>query len=250
MKTEEPPSKINPKNIIAISIAGLAVVTTLWITGNAMICKNEGGMDIVTKSILPLVATWMGAIIAYYFAKDNFNAAADRYDSMINKLSPEDKMRSKSIEKEMIPIKDMKTFQFREMKDKSILKDIQSASVMEGLHRFIFLEEKRCCYIVHRSIFDRFISKKLIQFENLNDGKNSDVRALTLGNLMEEKDEAIFNFVHRSIVYLPLTGNLLDAKKALENNKFSQDVIITKNGRSDEEVLGWIPDTILLSDYN
>ncbi|MDO8898783.1 MAG: hypothetical protein Q7V19_14130 [Bacteroidales bacterium] len=250
MKTEEPPSKINPKNIIAISIAGLAVVTTLWITGNAMICKNEGGMDIVTKSILPLVATWMGAIIAYYFAKDNFNAAADRYDSMIDKLSPEDKMRSKSIEKEMIPIKDMKTFQLNDMINKLILKDIHNAPVMEGLHRFIFLEAKKCRYIIHRSIFDRFISKKLIQFETMNDNINSNIRTLTLSNLIEEKDEAIFNFVHRSIVYLPVTGNLLDAKKALESNKFSQDVVITKNGRSDEEVLGWIPDTLLLSDYN
>ncbi len=242
MNNDKQKVTVNPKNIIAISIAGLAVVTTLWITGHVLICNPTEGMDTVTKSILPLVATWMGAVIAYYFAKDNFNAAADRYDSMINKLSPDDRMKSKSIEKEMIPLNDIKRFQLKDMLGKFILNDIQKEPTMEGLHRFLFMEGKKCLYIIHRSIFDRFISKKLIK------GVTDEIISLTLKDLIEEKDEAIYNFVHDSIVYLPVTGNLLDVKKALESKKYCQDAIITKNGRADEELLGWIPDTLLVLD--
>jgi len=39
--------------------------------------------------IIPLLATWIGTVLAFYFGRENFEAASKQYKSIINQLTPD-----------------------------------------------------------------------------------------------------------------------------------------------------------------
>jgi len=238
MSNKEPKPFFNAKNIIAIGIAGLAVFTILFITIKVLGSNLDEGLDFVAKSVLPLVATWMGAIIAYYFAKDNFDATTEQSDKMIDKLTMEKRLESVKVTDAMIPLSEIQYFSLSDFLEKKIMSEILDNKSMKGLNRFLFFDGKKCEFVIHRSIFDRFITFRLGKEEK-------GVKELKLKDLIAEKDKAIHDYVHKGISYISQAGCLLDAKKLIDDNKSSEDIIVTRTGKENEDVVGWIPDTLL-----
>jgi hypothetical protein len=187
---------VNPKNIIALVIDFLAVIVTLWITRYVLVCKPPSGLDVITQTIIPLVATWMGAIIPYYFAKDNFNAAADRYENVIDKLSPEDKMSEIKAPSVMSPFSEMKIFHLAKILDKVILLDILSLKALKGLNRFILMKGKKCRHVIHPSILGQFINNKILEEITMY------VKTLTIRHIIAKKDDSLQSYIHRGMVFL------------------------------------------------
>lgn len=225
-------SKFNAKNIIALTITGIAAFVTIYVTTKSI--YNDKINDLITKSIIPLIGTWMGAIIAYYFAKENFDAAANQYNKVIDKLTPEKKLKSIKVIQAMIPYNRIVWSDLNEFKDKKIISEIIDNPLYKGFNRFLFFENKECKYIIHRSTFDRFITQQLV-----NNDTNS-IQELKLSNLLNSSDDYIKEYLKNGIKFLSDDSNLFDAKTLIDNNKYCSDVIITQNGKPNEEVLGWI----------
>jgi hypothetical protein len=178
----------------------------------------------------------MGAIIAYYFAKENFDAAANQYNKVIDKLTPDQKLSSTLVVSVMKLIKDAKILQFEKYKGTQIKEIIQDPTFSQ-FNRFLFFVENKCKYIIHRSTFDRVISNEVIKATpNLN---------LTLEDVLKLEDESIKGYIEKGIEFISVDCNLLDARNLIINNKFCLDVIVTANGKRDEEAIGWITDVII-----
>jgi len=45
--------------------------------------------DKMFNVIIPLLATWIGTVLAFYFGRENFEAASKQYKSIINQLTPD-----------------------------------------------------------------------------------------------------------------------------------------------------------------
>ena len=51
------------------------------------------------------------------------------------------------------------------------------------------------------------------------------------------------DLVEKSLGFVSVKATLGDAKATMEKTKNCQDVFVTENGRADEPVIGWLPNT-------
>lgn len=151
---------VNAKNVITISISSIAVIVTILVTIRLLYggeFKDKDHISFIGQTLFPLIGTWMGTILAYYFAKENFDVATKQYNKVIDKLTPDQKMESIKVKDVMIPFNTITSFQLPNYMDKSIIKDLTGEKKYKEINRFVFLEGKVCKYIIHRSVFDAFI---------------------------------------------------------------------------------------------
>jgi predicted transcriptional regulator len=80
--------------IVVIGFVGIFVLSGIIIGNGSGSTENA---KFVFNALLPLIGTWVGAILAFYFGKDNFETAARV------SLSSQDKLRSTLVKNVMIP---------------------------------------------------------------------------------------------------------------------------------------------------
>ena len=85
--------KTETRSTLAIYITFISVlgITTLSIV---VIILNKNFTETVFSSVLPLFGTWVGTVLAFYFSRENFETAATRTQELVERLSPEERLRS------------------------------------------------------------------------------------------------------------------------------------------------------------
>jgi hypothetical protein len=92
-------------------------------------------------------------------------------------------------------------------------------------------------YIIHQSMLYKFISEKSIE-----SGKERiDIAASTLDDFI--KYPGMLDQVGKSITFVSTKATVGDAKAQMEKTKNCQDVFVTENGRPEEPIVGWLPNT-------
>jgi len=247
--------KDDPKNCkpdmqssIALIITAVSAAVIMMIAFNALFLQKEAPLDFVGQTLLPLIGTWMGAVLAYYFAKVQYDAANAQQDKLIDKITIEKRLESLKVTEAMIKFEDIKGLDFDAYysdPNKTIIKDILQNKSLKEYNRFLFLQGRKLKFIIHRSIFDRFITMK---FSETGVSKEQ-IEKLSLKDITESDDAKIKAYVHQGLEFLSVNKTLYQAKLIIDSNKACEDILITLTGNSDEEVLGWIPDT-LLAEYS
>jgi hypothetical protein len=91
--------------------------------------------------------------------------------------------------------------------------------------------------VIHQSMLYKFITEKLMRKED----KSVDISTLSLKDFLNYP--GMKELVKDSLVFVPISAKLGEVKSEMEKNKICQDVFITANGKSDEEVIGWLTNT-------
>jgi len=94
-------------------------------------------------------------------------------------------------------------------------------------------------YIIHQGSLYKFIAEKSIAAGKKAGG--FDAKALTLDDFL--KHPGIRKLVADSLVFVPPSETLADAKLKMEKTEHCKDIFVTENGRSDEPVKGWLTNT-------
>src|SRR5262245_15336751 len=84
--------------LVCMSILGLI---SAHFSGNDEFVKNWKD---ITGILLPVIGTWIGTVLAFYFTKENFEAANRSVQSMVGRISLQDQL-SGSAKEAMIPAK-------------------------------------------------------------------------------------------------------------------------------------------------
>src|SRR5689334_7338076 len=94
---------------ITVTLASLVGVIALGITV-ILLGKNKD-QSVVAKDVLstmlPLIGTWVGTVLAFYFSKANFEAAQQSVAAMAKQVSGQEKLKSIPVSSKMIKIGDM-----------------------------------------------------------------------------------------------------------------------------------------------
>ena len=110
----------------------------------------------------------------------------------------------------------------------------------QGWHRMpIFVGEDHAKYIMHVSMIDKFIRKKIFAGESVET-----VAGLTLAHLLDEP--SMKNMFETTFAVVGEDATVEGARRAMEAGKQCQDVFITKNGTAEEPVIGWLTDRDLI----
>lgn len=215
--------------VIVISIIALGFV------GFKIVASDDAeNSKFVYSSLLPLVGTWVGVVLAFYFGKENYEAASKRYEKIIEKLSP-DILDDVAVNQVMISKKTMVSKKWSDIESKSV-KDIIDFLIEIEKSRLPILDKNgNVKYIIHSSLLTKPFkdSKNQVQAANTSQSISAFVQQYSgvIGTIVTVNDNEI----------------LENVRKTMNSKPNCKDVFVLDN---DKKLVGWLTDTLILRYIN
>jgi len=216
--------------VVAASLFGVAVL------GAVGVYKGDDAKSILTL-LLPVIGTWVGTVLAFYFGREQLEAANRTVDRLARQLTAEEKLGSIKVTEKMIPRSDA----FVATEDPAQLKLLEAVTALEKQNKNrlpVLTPDGKPRLVVHRSTIDRFIASRASKGASVDD-----LKTLTMTDLLQDPDFG--KDLKNTFAVIPKTGTMADAKRAMEALQWCQDVFVTDSGTSAETVLGWVTNGIV-----
>jgi hypothetical protein len=195
--------------------------------------------------LLPVVAAWVGTVMAFYFGRENFQAASKSVQEMARLSTSKDKLDSQTVDKLGLDITVAATYTLAAGAAlTSVTLDTLTAAFTKGgktYERLPVLKDDGsplCC--LHSSSLREYELEKRKAAAALNPPALPPAANLTLQALLAAKPELLTE----SFATLPKTCKGTDAQSMIGD--FCKDVFITDTGTARSKVLFWITNLDLL----
>lgn len=198
----------------------------------------------ILSFILPVVGTWIGTVIAFYFSKEGFEAATQNSLNLVKQLTPEQRLATITIAEGMIPLDQidpkLSIERGKTAADYRLKADLLDARLdARRRERLPVLDEEGCVvFIAHRSLIDKFIVRKIAADANVRPD------SLTLKDMAEDPETG--RVLKESFRTLPLSATLADAKRFMDTVPGLSDVFVTLDGTKQTKVTGWVTNVRVL----
>lgn len=211
--------------------------------------------------LLPVIGTWMGTILAFYFSKENFEAASQRIKEMASQISAADeKLQVMNVSDVMIRPSDSSLYVVPDEAAFKAMSILELLKIMNSSHseRMPIIQEKtlKFIFLIYKSTLERFllgfklgqITLKEVQTPGDPEQQPKNDSSLTIDDMFQSNYELIKDIIdlNSKQLFLPLSATMEDAKKAMQDNTICQDVFITKTGSKEEAVEGWITNNLII----
>jgi hypothetical protein len=216
--------------IILLAFAGIAVLSIV-----AIIASNDRAhtTELVFSSVLPLLGTWVGTVLAFYFARENLQAATD--NTIRLQQSTETSTPVTSV---MIPESDIQAFDLgtNDTPDAVKLTDLHAA--MRGISppsRRLPIRNAAgaVLYVVHDSTLTAYA-------ESVHE--TTATLSKTLGDMLADDD---FKALITAIGFVSSKSTVAEARAKMGSIKNCNDVFVTQSGQPEERAVGWLTNTLL-----
>jgi hypothetical protein len=225
--------------VFVFSVTGLIGITAL-VAAVVKAAPGEafGSVKDILGILLPVLSAWAGTVFAFYFGRENFEAAARSTAALVKQLTPEEKLRSIIFKDVMIPI---------DKASKLILDKPQNAiklkaDMIDGIlekdkrERLPMLDQQgHIKFMAHRSLIDRFIVQETAKGKNVAD--------LTLDDMLKDAPTKVV--LEGSFQTLKESSNLAEAKALMDKITICSDVFATEDGTPGTKVTGWVTNVIV-----
>lgn len=231
------------REIILWALGAITLLGTFALGASAYSSSNTaafGQIKDILGMLLPVLGTWVGTVLAFYFSKENFVAAAEQTNALVRQLTPDQKLQAIPVDQTMISMESSDTVKFVLSKKEEEVKlkaDILDPLLPEGAkNRLPCVDpDGKVKYVFHRSIIEGFISKQALSgATNLTD--------LTLKDLLAsdqvKRITTAFGVVGKS-------ANLSAVKSLIDGSPDCADVFVTIDGTKSSKAIGWITNVIL-----
>lgn len=220
--------------IVVLSLLGIAVISIVVIDTATSAGRPEMAR-LVFSAVLPLLGTWVGTVLAFYFAKDNLQAATDSTLKIIASSSGDQATPVTSV---MVAGSDIVAYDLGATDRPEDLKlaDISAkmASAVPPRHRLpIRNAAGAALYVVHDSTLTDYVQSV---------GETVATTTKTLGDLLAVPK---YKGLISAIAFVPQDATLAQARSAMTSVQSCNDVFVTAHGKQDEPVLGWLTNTLL-----
>jgi predicted transcriptional regulator len=219
-------SSVDARSVLAFGITFTALVGILilaWVTIATTDAQANARAQSVLNITLPLFGTWVGTVLAYYFSRENFEAATNSTQKLYGQFSMEEKLRS-------IPIATVMTknvFSITGLTTK--VEDALKAMDKNKVKRLPILQSTGALDVL---LFNEGIVKYLLAIKDVDRPKK------TLSNLISEMPD-----LKQPAAFVNEKSTLADAKSTMENLTDCRVVFVTKNGNTTEPILGIVTST-------
>lgn len=197
--------------------------------------------DILTI-ILPLVGTWVGTVLAFYFSRENFVAAAKQTADLVRQLTPEQRLQSIAVTDVMLDMSAATTLKLTLPTSEEATKIKIKADVVEALleknkrNRLPILDSTgKVLYVVHRNYIDQFLVKRA-------EAGGTQVADATLQDLLDAEGlKAIF----QAFAIVGKDARLIAIKQSMDGNPNCSDAFVTEDGTNGSKAIGWITNVMV-----
>ncbi|MBU0986995.1 MAG: hypothetical protein KKH68_07060 [Proteobacteria bacterium] len=215
--------------VLTLSIGGLIMLSIIVVAKG----EDPDSAKYVFAAVLPLLGTWVGTLLAFYFSKENFESATRSVREMAVGLTGIEKLKSVKVTEAMRSFKEITFFPLKKGEENQVrLNDL--LNTFKDLERMPLIDNQQMVYLVYKGMIYMFISQKAM--------KKEDVSNLTLKDLFES-DSSLKLLFEKSFGFVSKAATLAEAKTvmdAISKTIKCEDVFVTENGKPDEPILGWI----------
>jgi hypothetical protein len=203
--------------------------TAIIVLAIYVIRKDPGNGMTIFNIVLPVFASWVGTILAFYFGRENFESANKQVRELVQRLTPEERAKA-LVNSIMRSLDNVIHFQIPPGKgDQDFKLSELSVKFVGNVSRLPIIDaEKKPKYMIHDSAIDKYLA---------SGGNQED----TLEKFVATQKKAGFDFgVNKGFVVVSEQSTIADAKRKMEETRSCQDIFITKKGTSDEPLTGWV----------
>jgi len=228
------------RNRLAYLVLGLSLVVILILGIVAIMSSEEKGTAMmVFNATLPVFASWVGTVLAFYFGKESFESANAQVEKMVKEISPNQKAQN-YVDSIMLTPYAMTLYKMpSDRADDIMLSELTDTLKKYGVSRLPMINEAgEICYMIHESKINKYLA---------DNGKEAS--GVTLQSFLDDSANADQPqlFTHNeSFIIVSADTLVLQAKNRLEECHKCKDIIVTQSGTIDEPMIGWIPDVHLL----
>jgi hypothetical protein len=206
----------------------------------------------VFGAILPLIGAWVGTLMAYYFSRENFEAATRSVKDMADKIiSGDERLKQIPAHDKMRLARDITSWSMKPgEEDKAKIGDIMVK--FARLERIPMMDDKGVIvYLVYKNVLNQFLTRVALGHLTLANGHGApDVtfKDVLDSDPIDPKDPKPKDVFQNSFGFVVEDATLADAKSKMESVGKSypcNDVFVTKTGKRDEPVLGWVTDNCI-----
>jgi predicted transcriptional regulator len=201
--------------ITTISLIGITILSAIVI-----ISADTGAIvraQSVFTAVLPLFGTWVGTVLAYYFSRENFEAASRSTQELVQ-LTREDRLRS-------TPIAGIMTKEVFSVNDKTRkVADVFAELQKKGIKRLPVLGPSAA---VEALLYADGIGQYLLGIPD------SSRAAKAIADMLAERPD-----LNQKAAFVSESASLADAKSALEKITNCKVVFVTKSGTDTEPLMG------------
>lgn len=220
-------------------IIGLSVVGISLISAAAILLAESGDSRaettrLVFGSVLPLFGTWVGTILAFYFARENFAAATESTLRLTGQLTPETPVREA-----MIPRNAMVVHQLAAGQDEAnvLLGNLVDTMQNTGFKRIPVLKsDGAVVWVIHESLILSYAQSKSVS------ATDPGFLGESLAHLRAVPE---LKTLSEAITFVNKDARVGDARDRMRAMSGSNDVFVTETGKSAEVVIGWLTNTLL-----
>jgi hypothetical protein len=236
----EPTKFRNVLSWIIVS-SGFAFILTIVIVS---LINNQkiDEIKVISNIFLPVIAAWVGTVLAFHFGRENFDAANKNAKDLIGTMNPVDKLKNVKVSDVMTPYDKIVKYELEKDQDFKTIKliDLLNNIKNSNFNRIhIFNKDRTIVKIIHRSIIDLAIASNAIAPEPIKTYND-----LTVQDLIESPETK--QYLEATLLAIRSDATLFDAKSAYDNEPNSLDVFVTQGGNIKEPVIGWITNNDIL----
>jgi hypothetical protein len=243
-------AKLGSRVVLWAAVA-VTVLGALILIG-AIVAQFHGDNDAVSRasqlllsSLLPLFGTWVGTVLAFFYSKENFEAANKGTLDLVRIVSR--RLSSTPVADKMMPRSSIISEAIAPGKSIGDLK-IATIEARFGtigangrrISRLLIMDSSDLCLaILHRSVYTEMLIGGLREAQPINPA--TDTLAPLLSKPYGERAGTTYDeFIRRTIAFIGQDKTVADAKAAMEQVPDCQDVIVTATGNTKEPVVGWL----------
>lgn len=183
----------------------------------------------VFNIVLPVMASWVGTILAFYFGRENAEMANQQVREIVQRLTPEQREET-SVSSIMRALQNTGYFQIPKGKgDQDIILSEIRSKFSGSISRLPIIDaDNKPKYLIHESSVDKYL---------VSGGKQED----TLAKFIKTERKAGIGFgLGQGFVVVSEQFTLAVAKQKLDESPSCQDIFVTKEGSAGEPLTGWI----------
>lgn len=223
--------------IIAISIVGVCAIS--WVALVYVGPDQRPEMSrLVFASVLPLLGTWVGAVLAFYFSRDNLQAGSQTTLAAVQTAQAHLSSNTAAADA-MIPYESIRPRQDTDDLPSALalpLSNLAAEMGAAGNARIpVFDRNRVALLVVHQPDIDRYAQDKSMSATSLTSND-------TVSELLKDAPTAA---AVQGFVAVRPSASVADARQALAKAPAAKDVFVTETGALGGRVLGWLTNSDL-----
>jgi CBS domain-containing protein len=229
------------RNLIAYITLGFSAGAITLLAAIIIFRGETDDAMTIFNIVLPVFASWVGTILAFYYGRENFEsankerresfeAATQEIRKMVDKVSPEERAKE-LVTAAMRGLGNTVHFQITEEKSEQ---DVNLAEICdlftENITRIPIIDAgRKPIYMIHQSSIDSYVAAGRGEYED------------TLETFITTQEDAGIEFgLDKGFVVVSEGSTIAEAKSKMEEKRPSQDVFVTQSGSPDEPLSGWL----------